>query len=78
MSTIVCALALLKELASIVFLGLDNRYANIPRHLFFTFLTSLIAQAAVTPFLFRAFLELDLKTWSDDHAEDEYDLNKGF
>ncbi len=65
-----------KELGLLVLLSLNGKYNNTFLHILIHIVPSLITQAALIPILFKMFKELDLKTYSDIHAEDEMDLNK--
>lgn len=70
------ALFALKQVGILVLLGLQGRLQNAAQHLLLHFVPSLAVQAAILPILFEAFHRLDLRTWADAHAEDDYDLNK--
>lgn len=48
------------------------------RHFFISILPGVVTQMVFTPILFSWFSALDLKTFKDEHSEDEYDINKGF
>jgi hypothetical protein len=75
---IVAMLTLLKKIGILILLGMEGRGANGIRHFFVYLIPSLMVQALLTPPLFAWFKNLDLKTYKDVHADDEYDINKGF
>lgn len=75
---IVATLALFKRLGVILLLGTYGQSSGV----WWSFLThvvpSVLAQTALTPLLFSWFTRLDMRTWKDQHADDEYDLNREF
>ncbi|MBI3544798.1 MAG: hypothetical protein HY075_16120 [Deltaproteobacteria bacterium] len=75
---IVAALTLLKRLGLLALLGLEGHAANGVTHFLVYLVPGLLVQAALTPLCFSWFSRIDLRTYKDEHAEDEYDINKGF
>jgi hypothetical protein len=74
---IVAVLSLLKRVGILVLLGLNGRAANGLTHFLIYLVPGLFVQAALTPLCFAWFGRIDLMTYKDEHAEDEYDINKG-
>jgi hypothetical protein len=75
---IVAGLTLLKKLGLLALLGLAGRASNGVTHFFIYLVPGLMVQAALTPLCFTWFRRLDMATYKDEHAEDEYDINKEF
>lgn len=75
-SGIVALLYCMKQAGLLVLMITAEKGANAFPNLLLHLIPGLIAQVALTPVLFSIFHSLDLNTWSDIHAEDEYDLNK--
>ena len=74
---IVVVLSLLKRVGILVLLGLQGRAENGLSHFLVYLVPGLLVQATLTPLCFNWFTKLDLRTYKDEHAEDEYDINKG-
>jgi hypothetical protein len=74
---IVSTLTVLKRIGILVLLGMEGRAGNGLRHFFIYIIPGLLVQALLTPAVFAWFRHIDLKTYKDEHSEDEYDINKG-
>lgn len=75
---IVAALTLVKRIGLLILIGTQGHAANGLKHFFIYLIPGLLVQALLTPLCFRWFTSLDLRTYKDEHSEDEYDINKGF
>lgn len=75
-SGIVAILYVFKQTGLFVLLSTADKGTNAFPNILLHLIPGLIAQVGLTPILFSIFHSLDLNTWSDIHAEDEYDLNK--
>ncbi|MEW6057733.1 MAG: hypothetical protein AB1540_14070 [Bdellovibrionota bacterium] len=75
---IVSALTILKRIALLFLVGLHGTPNNGFKHFLIYLVPGLLIQALLTPLCFAWFTKLDLNTYKDEHAEDEYDINKGF
>jgi hypothetical protein len=75
---IVAGLTLLKKLGLLALLALAGRGSNGVTHFFIYLVPGLLVQAALTPLCFMWFRRIDMMTYKDEHAEDEYDINKEF
>lgn len=73
---IVAVLTLLKRLGILALLGMYGRAENGLRHFLVYLVPGLLVQSLLTPLCFGWFGRIDLKTYKDEHAEDEYDINK--
>ena len=72
------SLSILKKIGILVLLGLQAKAMNGVKHFFIFLIPGLLSQVFFTPVLFSLFLKIDLATYKDEHAEDEYGFNKGF
>ena len=75
---IVTALTILKRVGILMLIGTYGHAENGVKHFFIYLIPGLLVQALLTPLCFSWFSKLDLRTYKDEHAEDEYDINKGF
>lgn len=75
---IVTALTVLKRIGLLVLIGTQGHAENGIKHFFIYLIPGLLVQALLTPLCFGWFTGLDLRTYKDEHSEDEYDINKGF
>lgn len=73
---ITTVLTLLKRIGILLLLSTYGRAGNGLRHFLIYLIPGLLVQAALTPLCFSWFTRLDLSTYKDEHAEDEYDINK--
>lgn len=71
-------LTVLWKLGILVLLSTQGRAENGIKHFLIYLIPSIVTQGFATPFLFQLFNTIDLRTFKDEHAEDEYDMNKGF
>lgn len=77
--SIVAALTLLERLGLLLLTHWSGGNVGfVFRHLFVSILPGILIQVIFTPICFSWFMNIDLKTFKDEHAEDEYDINKGF
>lgn len=75
---IVTALSLLKKIGLLLLIGMYGNASNGFRHFFVYLVPGLAIQALLTPLCFAWLTKIDLRTYKDEHSEDEYDINKGF
>lgn len=73
---IVSALTVLKRLGILFLLSGYGRAENGFRHFLIYLIPGLLVQAILTPLCFSWFARIDLRTYKDEHAEDEYDINR--
>ncbi len=74
---IAAALSLFKRVAILVLLGMRGKVDNAWMNFFIYIIPHLVVQGLFTPVCFEFFRFLDTLTYKDEHAEDEYDLNRG-
>ncbi len=67
-----------KQVAVFSLFWFDGKQDNALMHTLIHLIPGLLTQMALTPVFFALFHRLDLLTWADEHAEDEYDLNREF
>jgi hypothetical protein len=76
---IVAALTLLGRLLMLILVQMSGGHPSfLFRHFFISVLPGVLVQIVFTPICFAWFSAIDLKTYKDEHADDEYDINKGF
>lgn len=75
---IVAGLTLFKRTLILVLIGLKADWTNSLVSFFIHLLPSLLVQGLLAPFLFELFKSIDLATYKDEHAEDEYKLDRDF
>lgn len=73
---IVGGLTVLKRLGILFLISTRGHAENGLKHFFIYLVPGLLVQALLTPILFSWFSRLDLVTYKDEHAEDEYDINR--
>ena len=71
------ALFVIKKIGILLLLATRGHFENGVRHFFIFLFPGVFVQLLLTPILFAWFMKIDLLTYKDDHAEDEYDINKG-
>jgi hypothetical protein len=77
----VTGLTIFKRIGLLILLGMQGRAENSLKH-FMIFiggvLLEVVVQATLTPPFFAWFNIIDMRTYKDEHSEDEYDINKEF
>jgi hypothetical protein len=68
---IVAGLTLAKRLTMVVLIGMRGHVDNGLKNFLIYLVPGLLVQALLTPVCFAWFTKLDLKTYKDEHAEDE-------
>ncbi len=76
--SVVAGLTILKKIGLLVLYGIYGLLSNSIKHFFIYLIPGIIIQVIITPACFAWFRQIDLKTYKDKHAEDEYDINKEF
>lgn len=75
---IIVSLTVLKRLTLLTSLFVQGHGGSLVGHFFVYFIPSIFIQIVLTPLLFKWFKQIDLRTFKDAHAEDEYEINKEF
>ena len=73
---IVAALALFKKIGIAVLVTIYGRGVNGLFYYVLHTVPYILVQALLTPVCFNWFRSIDLRTYKDEHAEDEYDLSR--
>lgn len=73
---IVAALSLLKRIGLLFLLSTYGRAENGFKHFLIYLLPGLVMQGLLTPLFFSWFGVIDMKTYKDEHVDDEYDINR--
>jgi hypothetical protein len=71
-------LSLFTKMINLFLLGMDGKAGNAVANTFIYLVPSMLTQAAAAVILLGVFNLIDLKTFKDAHAEDEYDINREF
>jgi rod shape-determining protein MreD len=75
---ITVALSVFWKLLMLFLLSLAGRGANGFMHFLIYLFPSTLTQAVTAAFCLHWFNVIDMRTYKDEHSEDEYDINRGF
>ncbi len=75
---ITIALSVFWKLCMLFLLGLAGRAGNGVLHFLIYLFPSTLTQAVTAAFCLHWFNVIDLRTYKDEHSEDEYDINREF
>lgn len=75
---ITISLTVFWKVLMLILLGTVGRAGNALAHFLIYLIPGIITQGFTAAFLLHWFNMVDLKTYKDSHAEDEYDINREF
>jgi len=73
---VVAALTFLKQTGLLVLLELYGKAENGIKHVLIYLFPAIVVQVLLTFVIFPWLRKIDLKTFKDEHAEDEYDIHR--
>jgi len=75
---IVAMLTVFRKIGMLFLFGLEGRAQNALSHFLIYLVPGILVQSLLTPACFSIFKRIDMRTYKDEHSEDEYGINKGF